>query len=108
MRYKVYNEDKSQVLKESPETGAEFVLQEGVAVSALPIVLKTMKKGEKASLLLKAGCECAHLVSAVLVLHIVALCLSAQYTVYVHMQSVTEPDFDEYCQLQVTSCSSML
>ncbi|KAL3141268.1 hypothetical protein ABBQ38_003603 [Trebouxia sp. C0009 RCD-2024] len=55
VRYKVYNEDKSQVLKESPETGAEFVLQEGVAVSALPIVLKTMKKGEKASLLLKAG-----------------------------------------------------
>ena len=57
VRYRVYNEDKSQVLKESPDTGAEFVLKEGVAVPALPIALKTMKKGEKASLVLKAGCE---------------------------------------------------
>ena len=45
------------MLKESPGSGAEFVLKEGVALPALPIVLKTMKKGEKASLLLKPGCE---------------------------------------------------
>lgn len=121
MRYKVYNEDKSQVLKESPDTGAEFVLKEGVPLPALLIVLKTMKKGEKASLVLKAGCERAHLVSAVLVLHIVTLCpLSivyclcphADYTVYyaekAQLYNVREPDIDEYCQLQATSCSSML
>ena len=57
VRYCICNEDKSQMLKESPEGGAEFVLKEGVAVPALPIALKTMKKGEKASLILKPSCE---------------------------------------------------
>ena len=51
------------MLKESPEAGAEFVLKEGVALPALPIALKTMKKGEKASLILKAGCELAAFMS---------------------------------------------
>ena len=57
MRYCLYNEDKSQTLKESPQGGAEFVLKEGVALPALPIALKTMKKDEKVSLILKPGCE---------------------------------------------------
>lgn len=71
MQYKVYNEDKSQVLKESPDTGAEFVLKEGIAVPALPIALKTMKKGEKASLDLKAGCESLEITSAMSDMHLV-------------------------------------
>ena len=57
VRYCIYNDDKSQMLKESPEGGAEFVVKEGVALPALPIALKTMKKGEKASLILRPGCE---------------------------------------------------
>ncbi len=57
MRYSVLNQDKSSVLKQSPEQGAEFVLKEGVAVPAVPVALKTMKKGEKASLIIKSGCK---------------------------------------------------
>ena len=57
VRYRILSADKSQVLKESPEAGADFVLKEGVAFPAIPIALKTMKKGEKASLILKPGCE---------------------------------------------------
>ena len=57
VRYRVLNVDKSHVLKESREAGTDFVLKEGVAIPALPIALKTMKKGEKASLILKPGCE---------------------------------------------------
>lgn len=45
------------MLEETPDSGAEFALKESVAVPALPVALKTMKKGEKASLILKAGCE---------------------------------------------------
>ena len=44
------------MLKQSPEAGAEFVVKEGVEVPALPIALKTMKKAEKASLIIKANC----------------------------------------------------
>jgi len=57
VRYSVLNQDKSSVLKQSPEQGAEFVLKEGVAVPAVPVALKTMKKGEKASLIIKSGCK---------------------------------------------------
>lgn len=55
VRYTVYNEDKSATLKESAEGGNEFVLKEGIAVPAIPVALKTMKKGEKAELILKPG-----------------------------------------------------
>ena len=65
VRYCLYNEDKSQTLKESPQGGAEFVLKEGVAVPALPIALKTMKKDEKVSLILKPGCELLVSISAI-------------------------------------------
>ena len=57
MRYSVLNQDKSSILKQSPEQGAEFVLKEGVAVPAIPVALKTMKKGEKVSLIIKSGCK---------------------------------------------------
>lgn len=57
VRYSILNQDKSSVLKQSPEAGAEFVVKEGVEVPALPIALKTMKKGEKASLIIKASCR---------------------------------------------------
>ena len=56
VHYSISNEDKSRILKESPKSGAEFVLQEGVAVPAIPLALKTMKMGEKASLIIKPGC----------------------------------------------------
>ncbi|KAL0047086.1 hypothetical protein WJX82_006178 [Trebouxia sp. C0006] len=55
VRYSVLNQDKSSILKQSPEQGAEFVVKEGVAVPAIPVALKTMKKGEKASLTIKSG-----------------------------------------------------
>lgn len=45
------------MLKQSPEGGAEFVVKEGMEVPAIPIALKTMKKGEKASLIIKASCR---------------------------------------------------
>jgi FKBP-type peptidyl-prolyl cis-trans isomerase 2 len=57
VRYSVLNQDKSNIVKQSPEQGAEFVLKEGVAVPAIPVALKTMKKGEKASLIIKSGCK---------------------------------------------------
>lgn len=57
VRYSISNQDKSHVLKESPQGGAEFILKEGVAVPAIPVALKTMKKGEKASLIIKSGCR---------------------------------------------------
>ena len=57
MRYSILSQDKSSVLKQSPDAGAEFVLKEGMDVPALPVALKTMKKGEKASLIIKASCR---------------------------------------------------
>ena len=58
VQYTIWNEDKSSKLKESSEGGSEFVLKEGIAVPAMPVALKTMKMGEKASLILKPGCKC--------------------------------------------------
>lgn len=69
MRYCVYNEDKSQVLEESPDSGAEFALKESAPLPALPVALKTMKKGEKASLILKAGCEFSVIMLVLFLLH---------------------------------------
>ena len=64
------------MLKESPEGGAEFVLKEGVAGPARPIALKTLKKGEKASLVLKSGCEFAVVTPCVFFVHCHAVLLS--------------------------------
>ena len=62
------------MLKESSDAGAEFVLKEGVAIPALPIALKTMKKGEKATLILKPGCELPALEHSHVAFAVVALC----------------------------------
>ena len=57
VQYTIHNQDKSATLKESSESLNEFVLKEGIAVPAIPVALKTMKKGEKAELILKPGCK---------------------------------------------------
>ena len=83
------------MLKESPEGGAEFVLKEGVALPALPIALKTMKKGEKASLILKPGCKFAVLTPCVLFAHCHAVSLSQLSTLFL-----------QACMPKVNSCQA--
>ena len=57
VRYSFKVQGTDQPFAVSPEEGAQFVVQEGHVCKALPIAVKKMKLGERASLLIRPACE---------------------------------------------------